>query len=180
VLGAARPRNSTVRRAHDEDAATLVRLRAALYPAQPFEWQAAHVARFFWARTDDAVIYMAESTKAPIGFMELSVRDHISGYAPGRIAYVQDWYVAPRWRGCGVEAALLGAGERWACASGCQALMAQVPLGHATTLDRYIPAYHALGFSEAAQITCFHKALPTAPVASIDRESRTSASTSGA
>jgi GNAT superfamily N-acetyltransferase len=78
---------------------------------------------------------------------------HLTFYANGPVAWIEEVFVHPCARGCGVGRALMSAFEAWAAIQGC-------PLVELST--RWAaPFYRALGYDEAARY--FRKILNAAP-----------------
>ncbi|MGH3298219.1 MAG: GNAT family N-acetyltransferase [Trebonia sp.] len=67
---------------------------------------------------------------------------HLTFYANGPVAWVEEVVVRPRDRGRGVGAALMSAFEQWAAGQGCTLV--------ALATRRAAPFYRALGYEESA------------------------------
>jgi aminoglycoside 6'-N-acetyltransferase I len=87
--------------------------------------------------------------------VELSIRPYAEGCAPGRVAFLEGWYVAPHARRRGVGRALLAAAEQWGRAQGCAEMASDTPAHN--TLGA--AAHKALGFEEVVTVRCFRKDL---------------------
>lgn len=74
---------------------------------------------------------------------------HLTFYANGPVAWVEEIVVRSRERGQGTGAALMSAFERWAAAGGCALV--------ALATRRAAPFYRAIGYEESA--VYFHKLL---------------------
>ena len=145
-----------VRTARPGDAAEWERMRQTLWPLPAGE-NAREIAAFFDGdRRDPAEVFLAlDEAGTPIGFAETTIRSHAEGCEPGRIAYLEAWFVDEACRGRGVGAALMRAVEDWGRAQGCR------ELGSDTETDNLAStaAHQALGFDVVIEIRCFRKAL---------------------
>jgi aminoglycoside 6'-N-acetyltransferase I len=130
-------------------------MRQDLWPSHPGE-HAAEIARFFAGDArDPAEVLLAEEGEDVLGFAEVSIRSHAEGCRPGRIAYLEGWYVAPAARGRGIGALLVRAVEAWGRAQGCRELASDTEVGN----DAGASAHRALGFAEIDRVICFRKDL---------------------
>jgi GNAT superfamily N-acetyltransferase len=89
------------------------------------------------AARDDCVGYL-------LGF------EHLTFYANGRVAWVEEVFVRGDLRGRGIGRALMTAFERWAGGRGCALV--------ALATRRAAPFYHAIGYEDSA--TYLRKLLP--------------------
>ena len=144
-----------VRPAEPADAVAWERMRQQLWPAPEGEHAAEIAAYFAGDRQDPAEVLLAVDLEDPVGFAEVSIRSHAEGCRPGRIAYLEGWFVLPEWRGRGVGAALIRAVEAWGRAQGCRQLASDTELDHAGSAT----AHRALGFQEVDRVVCFRKDL---------------------
>jgi GNAT superfamily N-acetyltransferase len=76
--------------------------------------------------------------------------EHLTFYANGRVAWVEEVFVRGDLRGRGIGRALMTAFERWARGRGCALV--------ALATRRAAPFYHALGYEDSA--TYLRKLLP--------------------
>jgi aminoglycoside 6'-N-acetyltransferase I len=130
-------------------------MREALWPAATGE-HAGEIAAFFGgARDDPAEVFVADDGGALLGFAEVSIRSHAEGCEPGRIAYLEGWWVEPHARRRGLGGALIGAVCTWARGRGCSALASDAEIENAVSHA----AHQALGFEEVDRVVCFRKAL---------------------
>ena len=144
-----------VRPAEPADAAAWEGLRQQLWPSPPGE-HAAEIATFFGGeRQDPMEVLLAVEGEEIVGFAEVSIRSHAEGCRPGRIAYLEGWFVLPRWRGHGVGAALVRAVEDWGRAQGCRELASDTEIANPDSAA----AHRALGFQEVERVVCFRKGL---------------------
>lgn len=144
-----------VRAAQPSDAVAWEGMREQLWPSPPGE-HAAEVGTFFGGeRQDPMEVLLAVEGNEVVGFAEVSIRSHAEGCRPGRIAYLEGWFVVPDWRGRGVGRALLRAVEAWGRAQGCRELGSDTELDNAGSAA----AHRALGFQEVDRVVCFRKDL---------------------
>jgi aminoglycoside 6'-N-acetyltransferase I len=138
------------------DAADWERMRQRLWPSARGE-HAREIAAFFAGdRRDPAEVLVAMDEEGrPVGFAEVTIRSHAEGCRPGRIAYLEGWFVEEAHRRCGIGAALIAAVERWGRAQGCSELASDTEIENTASAA----AHRALGFEEVDRIACFTKPL---------------------
>jgi aminoglycoside 6'-N-acetyltransferase I len=138
------------------DAAEWERMRQTLWPSAPGE-HAGEIAAFFAGdRRDPAEVLLAvDEERRTVGFAEVTLRSHAEGCRPGRIAYLEAWFVDEAHRRRGVGAALMAAVEAWGRSQGCRDLASDTEIKNTDSAA----AHRALGFAEVMRITCFRKAL---------------------
>ncbi|HUE85588.1 MAG TPA: GNAT family N-acetyltransferase [Vicinamibacterales bacterium] len=138
------------------DAADWARMRQTLWPAAHGE-HAREIAAFVEGdRRDPAEVLVAVDDEGrKVGFAEVTLRSHAEGCRPGRVAYLEGWFVDAPHRRCGVGAALMAAVEAWGRAQGCSELASDTEIENAGSAA----AHRALGFDEVVRIACFRKAL---------------------
>jgi aminoglycoside 6'-N-acetyltransferase I len=146
----------TIRPVERGDAANWERMRTALWPDASGS-HAADIARFFSSQRNEPleVLLACSGSGAPIGFVELSIRNHAAGCTSDRVAFVEGWYVEPDHRRRGVGAALIRAAEEWGRASKCTELGSDTQLWNESS----IVAHKALGFEEVERLVAFRKSL---------------------
>lgn len=143
---------ASLRFAHD-----WARLRFALWPEGSLASHRREIAAYFAGGSNDphAALLAIEAPARVLGFVELTLRSHAEGCAPGRIGYLEGWYVEPPARRAGLGRALVGAAERWAQDQGCSEFASD-----AWSTDRASRHAHlALGFEEVGAIRCFRRRL---------------------
>jgi GNAT superfamily N-acetyltransferase len=89
---------------------------------------------------DGACLLVAMSGTESVGYL-LGFR-HLTFYANGPVAWVEEVVVRKQDRGCGVGAALMCGFERWAARQECALV--------AVATRRAAPFYRALGYEESA------------------------------
>ena len=134
-----------IRRASSDDADAVAGLAAEL--AQSFEFSREQFRENYPAllAADGACLLLAMNGHEPLGYV-LGFR-HLTFYANGPVAWVEEIVVRDRDRGRGTGKALMSAFERWAAAQGCALI--------ALATRRAAPFYRALGYEESA--TYFRK-----------------------
>ena len=134
-----------IRRASADDADAVAGLAAEL--AQSFEFSREKFRENYPAllAADGACLLLAMNGHEPLGYV-LGFR-HLTFYANGPVAWVEEIVVRDRDRGRGTGKALMSAFERWAAAQGCALI--------ALATRRAAPFYRALGYEESA--TYFRK-----------------------
>jgi aminoglycoside 6'-N-acetyltransferase I len=91
-----------------------------------------------------------------IGFAELALRgDYVNGTHGSPVGFLEAWYVAPEWRGCGVGRALIVAAEGWARTRGCAELASDALLDNTASHA----AHAGCGFEETERVVYFRKVL---------------------
>lgn len=145
-----------IRPLRPQDAPQWEHLRQQLWPSAPGE-HAREIAAFFGGdRRDPAEVFLAlEDAGTAIGLAEVSIRSHAAGCAPGRVAYLEGWFVVEERRRMGVGGALVAAVEAWARDQGCAELASDTEIENTDSAA----AHGALGFSEVERIVCFRKEL---------------------
>ena len=106
-----------VRPASEEDFATWLPLRMALWPHWPEE---NHRREMVDLLRSGGTVLLAEARDGRVsGFAELSVRrEHVDGARTSPVAYLEGWHVVPEKRGQGIGRALIAAAEAWAAEQG--------------------------------------------------------------
>jgi aminoglycoside 6'-N-acetyltransferase I len=137
------------------DAVSWQRMRQALWPDADGPGHGQEIEDFLAGRlrTPLAVLVAVDGSDAPIGFVELFIRNYAEECETDRVAYLEGWYVEPEFRRQGVGRALIAASEQWARAQGCSEFGSDALIDNAVSAA----AHEALGFVETAQIRCFKK-----------------------
>lgn len=145
-----------IRPAQPNDSAAWSQLRTMLWPETDDD-HADEIARYFAGELSEplAVLLACEGNDAPLGFIELNIRNYAEGCATNRVGYVEGWYVEPHARRHGVGRALFAAAEAWARAQGCTEMASDTELDNEVSFV----AHRALGYAETDRIICFRKEL---------------------
>lgn len=131
------------------------RMRAALWPDCPDEDHARDMADILGDPEFNAAFLAHAPDGLPVGFLEVAIRLTAEGCRPGRIGYLEGWYVEPAWRGRGMGAALIAEAESWALARGCREMASDA---YADNHDSRA-AHQRLGYQEIALLAHFRKDL---------------------
>jgi len=131
------------------------RMRAALWPDCPEQDHARDMADILGDPEFNAAFLAHAPDGLPVGFLEVSIRLTAEGCRPGRIGYLEGWYVEPAWRGKGMGAALIAEAESWALARGCREMASDA---YAENQDSRA-AHQRLGYQEVALLAHFRKDL---------------------
>jgi aminoglycoside 6'-N-acetyltransferase I len=131
------------------------RMRAALWPDCPDPDHARDMADILGDPEFNAAFLAHAPDGLPVGFLEVSIRLTAEGCQPGRIGYLEGWYVEPAWRGRGMGAALIAEAESWAVARGCREMASDA---YAENQDGRA-AHQRLGYQEVALLAHFRKDL---------------------
>jgi GNAT superfamily N-acetyltransferase len=134
-----------IRRANADDSDAVADLAAEL--AQSFEFSREKFRENYPAllAADDACLLVAVNGHEHLGYV-LGFR-HLTFYANGPVAWVEEIVVQDRDRGHGIGEALMSEFEQWAAAQGCVLV--------ALATRRAAPFYRALDYAESA--TYFRK-----------------------
>ena len=146
-----------VRPVRSQDAEDWARLRHALWPEGSFAEHCAETERFLSRAgvvEEEVLLAVAEDGRI-LGFVELSIRNIVDSCAPGRVGYLEGWYIVPEARRQGIGRALVAAGERWARAQGCREFGSDADLDNETSHA----AHRRLGFSETGRVVTYRKEL---------------------
>lgn len=104
---------------------------------------------------DKAILVAARPEGGLGGFLEASIRPFAEGCEPGRIGYIEGWYVDVDLRQQGVGAQLVQAAEDWARQSGCREMASDCDLVNQVSFRSHL----ALGYQEACRLIHFRKDL---------------------
>jgi aminoglycoside 6'-N-acetyltransferase I len=131
------------------------RMRAALWPDCPDQDHARDMADILGDPEFNAAFLAHAPDGLPVGFLEVAIRLTAEGCRPGRIGYLEGWYVEPAWRGRGMGAALIAEAESWALARGCREMASDAYADNQGSRA----AHQRLGYQEVALLAHFRKDL---------------------
>jgi len=131
------------------------RMRVALWPDCPDQDHARDMADILGDPEFNAAFLAHAPDGLPVGFLEVSIRLTAEGCRPGRIGYLEGWYVEPAWRGRGMGAALIAEAESWALARGCREMASDAYADNQASRG----AHQRLGYQEVALLAHFRKDL---------------------
>lgn len=102
------------------------------------------------------IVFLAEESGRPVGFIEVDLRSHADGCDPSRpVGYIEGWYIVPADRRKRIGAKLVAAAEDWARHQGCTEMASDAWL-HALDSQR---AHEALGFEVVDRCVHYRKTL---------------------
>ncbi|MFF3855712.1 GNAT family N-acetyltransferase [Micromonospora sp. NPDC002575] len=130
----------SVRRATSSDAAAVANLASQLAQSFPFSRTRFDASYANLVNTDQARLLLAVDGDAVLGY--LIGMDHLTFYANGPVAVVEEILVQPEFRGRGIGRILMSAFERWAVSRNCRLVT--------LATRRAAPFYVALGYEESA------------------------------
>jgi aminoglycoside 6'-N-acetyltransferase I len=131
------------------------RMRATLWPECPEADHTREMAEILGDPEFNAAFLAHAPDGLPVGFLEASIRLTAEGCRPGRIGYLEGWYVEPEWRGRGLGAALVQAAEAWAVERGCREMASDAEIENAAGRQ----AHAHLGYQETSRLAHFRKDL---------------------
>ena len=137
--------HGAIRHAGADDADGVAGLAAELAQSFTFSPDAFRVTYPALLAADDACLLLAVNGHEHLGY--LLGFAHLTFYANGPVAWVEEIVVLGQVRGRGIGRALMSSFEQWAAASGCALI--------ALATRRAAPFYRALGYEESA--TYFRK-----------------------
>lgn len=130
----------TIRRADAGDVERVAGLAGELAQSFAFSRKRFQVTYATLLADHGACLLLAVQGKERLGYL-LGCR-HLTFYANGPAAWVEEVFVRRQERGRGIGRALVGAFEHWAAAQGCGLI--------ALATRRAAPFYRALGYEESA------------------------------
>jgi len=129
-----------IRRAGADDADAVADLAAELAQSFPLSRTRFHISYPALLATDGACLLLAVEGQERLGY--LLGFQHLTFYANGPVAWVEEVLVRRQDRGRGIGRALIRAFEQWAARQGCGLI--------ALATRRAAPFYRALGYEESA------------------------------
>ncbi len=148
----------TVRTAKQDDAASWLELRRALWPDGTEVEHREEIDRFFageFPREPWMVLLAEGAERRVLGFAELSIRPYAEGCRSNRVAYLEGWFVLPEERGRGIGKALIEAAENWGRKQGCSEFASDTDPDNEPSRT----AHRAVGFADVGLVRCFRKDL---------------------
>jgi aminoglycoside 6'-N-acetyltransferase I len=139
------------------DSEEWLRMRHALWPDGSFAQHRQDIARYFAGdRREPTEVLLALATDAaPVGFVELSIRNIVDSCSTDRVAYLEGWFVVPDSRRQGVGRALIQAAEQWGARQGCTEFGSDADIDN----DISYAAHLRSGFEETGRVRTFRKSL---------------------
>jgi aminoglycoside 6'-N-acetyltransferase I len=114
--------------------------------------------RCFDGRTETPIVFVAETSGALVGFLELDFRRYAPGCRSSPVPFIEGWYVEPAFRRRGIGRALVAAAEAYAREAGHAEIASDVEVDN----DGSLAAHGALGYEEVERIVCFRRSLGSA------------------
>jgi aminoglycoside 6'-N-acetyltransferase I len=112
----------TIRPARPSDAPSWLRMRCALWP-DGTSLHLQEIAAFFAGETSDpGAVFLAESDRNCVAFLELAFRTDLRGFIGQKVGYIEGLYIEPGHRGKKLIRLLLRTSEAWARKERCLAL----------------------------------------------------------
>jgi aminoglycoside 6'-N-acetyltransferase I len=144
-----------IRPATEADRQEWLRMRHALWPAEPLEELEPDLGEYLSRADTHLALVAARAEGGLAGFAEFRLRSFADECYTSPVAYLEGWYVDPDCRRLGVGSCLVAAAEPWARARGCR------DFGSDTHVENLVSraAHRALGFEEAPPVVHFHKAI---------------------
>jgi len=131
-------------------------LRARLWPEAKDGYIDELIAFFAQESTNIAQAFVLEDdTKALSGFIEINIRQNVTGSQAEKVPYIEGWYVAPNFRNQKLGQKLMSQAQCWALAQGFNELASDVQMNNKGS----IKAHQKFGFKETERIVCFIKQL---------------------
>lgn len=137
----------------------LMAMRAVLWPdsdSWEHEIELKSVLRDGFLGISPQAIFVVEIDGCLAGFLEVSLRSRADGCDPGHpVAYVEGWYVDPKFRRKGVGRELLAAAEGWGRNQGCREIASD------TWIDNEVSqgVHRKLGFEVVDRCVNYRKSL---------------------
>ena len=130
-------------------------MRSSLWP-DSIDTNTQDIRQYFSGESPDIKeCFLAMEKDLPIGFIELSIRNHAEGSDQAEIPYVEGWYIDEEYRGKGIGKRLMDEAEVWARRNGFSELASDAEIGNGNSIS----AHERLGFTETGRIVCFIKLL---------------------
>ena len=114
-----------IRPAQPSDIPQLAPMLHALWPQSSDDHHAHELSLILGGRASSVVtlpitIFVAETNRKLVGFVEVDLRSHADGCDPKQpVGYIEGWYVAETHRHRGVGKRLIAAAEAWARSHNC-------------------------------------------------------------
>lgn len=139
------------------DAHAWATMRTDLWPEGSFAEHLEEVTAFLAGdlRGQAAALGAFDAEGTALGFAELSIRSHAEECTPGRIGYLEGWYVVPAARRRGVGRALVEASLAWARGQGLAEFASDALLDNTGSHA----AHRKLGFTETCRVVTFRRGL---------------------
>ena len=102
----------------------------------------------------EGAVFLAREDGADVGFAQCGLRrDYVEGSSTSPVGYLEDIFVLPEHRRCGIARRLVEACQSWAQLQGCKEFASDCELDNLES-QRF---HQACGFAEVNRIVCFLK-----------------------
>jgi len=143
-----------IRKASEQDIATLTQLALRLWPDNTFETLREELLEILSDR--EAAFFLAERGEKAVGFAQCQLRhDYVEGTESSPVGYLEGIFVEETLRRQGTARQLLKACEKWALEQGCVEFASDCELDNTESLHFHL----SVGFEEAGRIICFRRKL---------------------
>lgn len=138
----------------EQDSELWLALRQQLYHGldERFHRQEMH---WLLSSPEHYCLFLTNSTKQPIGLLELSLRNIVDGCIDGPVGYIEGLYLLPEYRGQGLGKNMLQRAAQWFSAQGCSEMATDAELDNRMAQE----FYDNQGFTRLWEIVQFKKAL---------------------
>ena len=145
----------TVRRASENDIKHWSEMRCSLWP-DSCDLHTLEIQDYFSNTSNDIhECFLVDEYGAPVGFIELNIRNYAEGSNLAKVPYVEGWFVEEKFRGKGLGKQLMTQAEIWAKSLGYDELASDTEIENVTSIN----AHKKIGFEEIDRIVCFLKTL---------------------
>jgi len=131
-------------------------LRAALWPDSQDGYMA-ELDGFFSGQSSAVTqaFVLENDLQALIGFIEINIRQNVTGSQAETVPYIEGWFVVPAFRNLGLGEKLMYTAQNWAIEQGYSELASDVEIDNLGS----IKAHRHFGFKETERVVCFIKQL---------------------
>jgi aminoglycoside 6'-N-acetyltransferase I len=143
----------TIRRITPQDKADWLRMRRGVWPEAPDEYLDYDMDDVL--SNDRYAVFFAVSGEAPVGMIEVNLRESAEGCFSSPVGYIEAWFVDENLRGGGIAGLLITAAENWARGMGCSDMASDTWLENETS----IRAHAKQGYVEVERLVHFVKRL---------------------
>jgi len=143
----------TVRRITQDDKVEWLRMRRGVWPEAPDDYLDYDMDDVL--SSDKDAVFFALIEGAPVGMIEVHLRESAEGCFSSPVGYIEAWFVDENFRGTGVAGMLTQAAEDWAREKGCTDMASDTWLDN----EASIRAHVKLGYIEGERLVHFVKKL---------------------
>jgi aminoglycoside 6'-N-acetyltransferase I len=143
----------TIRRVTAEDKSEWLRMRKGIWPEAPDEYLDYDMDDVL--SSDRSAVFFALSGGAPVGMIEVRLKESAEGCFTSPVGYLEAWFVDENMRGKGVAGTLIDAAENWARGKGCADMASDTWLENGVSIRAHAKA----GYTEVERLVHFVKRL---------------------